>query len=113
MRCLLRALYFLVALLIYVVPGLVFCGYVLIDMSHYPRSYNDPSGIDSILTLLVFVGLVLVTPVLILRYATAWLNPMIPVGLAIYFVIVYGCLIFFYLKKNRSGRATTNLDNSP
>lgn len=111
MRYLLRALCFLFALLIYVVPGLVFCGYLLIDMSHYPREYNNPSGIDSVLTLLVFAGIVLVTPVLILRYATAWINPMIPAGLIIYFAVAYGCLIFFYLRKSKSGHATTNLDD--
>lgn len=101
MRCLLRALFFLVGLVIYAVPGIVFWGYVLSDMSHYPRSYGYSNGIDGVLTLLVFVGGVLIMPVVIFGHATAWVNPMIPIGTAVFLIVAYGCLVFLYLRSSK------------
>jgi glucan phosphoethanolaminetransferase (alkaline phosphatase superfamily) len=103
--------YFLAGLLVYVVPGLVFCGFVLSTTPHYSSDYSN--SMMAIVFLCVFVGTVLIFPVIVFRYAPHIVNPMIPIGLAIYFVVAYGCLVFFYLRKSKSGRATTNLDITP
>jgi len=100
---LLRAIYFLVGLLIYIVPGFVFWGYSLSTIPHYPNYYSN--SVEVVLVFHFFIALVLAFPMITFRIAPAITNPLIPIGLATYFVVAYGLLLFFYRRKSQGAHA--------
>ena len=91
--------YFLVGLLIYCIPGFVFWGHLFSTMPQQSTDYSN--SLMNVLALLFIIGTVLAFPVIVFRIAPQIVNPMIPVGLATYFVVAYGCLVFFYRRKSQ------------
>lgn len=94
-----HARYFLVGLAIWVTPGLVFWGFMA---STYPsRGGNYSNSFMFVVFLLFFIGTVLGMPLLIFYVGPHWVNPMIPVGTALFFGIAYGLLILHYWKTRK------------
>jgi len=90
--------FFCVGLIIYLLPGFVFLGYMLNGMprgSHYFQT--GVVGIFELLgILLLYIGIVFFTPPLLLVFRWYYLIP--------YFVIAYCCLFYFYRRKKKKRR---------